>query len=220
MSSTGRGANRARNDYYRTDSAPVRTFLREWFRLEPKAIEAVRNGWILDPCAGGNIKPFRWDTGSKGRLRYVDMPVQGMTYPEVIRKHFADNGWGEPRIDTQDIREDSPAAFKGDFLTTNEFPSREYSLVITNPSFSLAFETVKRGLEVVAPGGYVVMLLRLNWLETAKRFKWLRGNSPERIFVHHARPSFRPDGRTDSTAYMHAVWRKGHHGFSGLLRVI
>ena len=53
------------------------------------------------------------------------------------------------------------------------------------------------------------MLLRLNFLGSRKRAKWWRERRPE-VYVSPARPSFSPDGRTDSTEYAWFIWRFPH----------
>jgi hypothetical protein len=72
----------------------------------------------------------------------------------------------------------------------------------------------------VARGGYVVMLLRLNFLESKARKQFFENNMPERIYVHHKRMSFTDDGKTDSVAYMHAVWKQGTNLSKSILKII
>jgi tRNA1(Val) A37 N6-methylase TrmN6 len=80
-----------------------------------------------------------------------------MSYPAVLFKYGADYN----KIVTNDIREDSPAQYHKDFLTATE--KDKYDIVITNPPFNIAQDIINKSLEVVKPGGYVIMLLRLNY---------------------------------------------------------
>lgn len=52
MSSTQRGYERHKSDYYITPINRIEDFLREFIKYEPKAFDKV----ILDPCAGGDSK--------------------------------------------------------------------------------------------------------------------------------------------------------------------
>jgi hypothetical protein len=86
-----------------------------------------------------------------------------------------------------------------DYLTT-EYPP--FSLVITNPPFSLAQEFVEKALK---DGMSVAMLLRLGFLGSQKRNVWWRDRSPSRLFVLSKRPSFTGKG-TDSADYAWFCW--------------
>lgn len=57
-------------------------------------------------------------------------------------------------------------------------------------------------------GGYVVMLLRLNFFGSKARKKFLQDTMPISAYVHNRRMSFTSDGKTDSIEYMHAIWKK------------
>ena len=209
MSSTNRGGKRNDHDYYCTPVRFIRAFLQEWLTDDPEANACFKSGAVLDPCAGGNAQAVRWKNGEQ----MVMVPPTPMSYPAAIE------GLGfKPYLFTNDIRADSPAGNHYDFLTW-ELPFAP-DVVITNPPFFLAMEVIERALSVVKPGGYVVMLLRLNFYGSAKRFPFMRANAPQRAYVHHERMGFTPGGKTDSIEYQHAVWRRGYATLSTVLRVI
>jgi hypothetical protein len=139
------------------------------------------SGQWLDPCAGGDNE-------------------HPMTYPSVLSERGI-------FMDTIDIREDSPAATHGNYL---EMPlETEPYVIMTNPPFYLAKEIIEKALVDVRDGGYVVMLLRLNFFGSKARFPFFQQHPPLYTYVHHRRMSFTDDGKTDSIEYMHAVWKKG-----------
>lgn len=80
-------------------------------------------------------------------------------------------------------------------------------VLITNPPFSLAREFLKKGLKDVVEGGWVIMLLRLNWLAPKKTARELaKVGMPDWIFVLPNRPSF--DGyATDACEYAWMCWK-------------
>lgn len=203
MSSTSRGKTRSIHDFYVTPEQPIKDFLNKFLSIE-KGFNNMTA--ILDPSAGGNEK--------------YDMP-----YPKVLKEI------GFDLIFTMDIREDSKAGYKGDYLISNQNFTPE--IVITNPPFNLAVDFVKKALQDVSDGGFVIMFLRLNFLGTQGRYDFWQENLPKYCFVHSERPSFFPEditlpvfnkkknewedktykkGSTDSCEYAHFVWQKGYEG--------
>lgn len=214
MSSTNRGAIRQEFDYYATKPKDIIPFLRAFAADEPTAVIQT----VLDPCAGGNVEPVKWlykEETARKPAEIIDVPVTPMAYPQALRETF--DGLD---ITTNDIRMDSPAQYHVDALSLPQETRVPYDLVITNPPFSIALEVIKAGLEMVRDGGYVAMLLRLNFLEGGNRFEFFRTNAPKRIYVHHYRLSFLPTRKTDSNAYAHMVWQKGYATDHSILRVI
>lgn len=213
MSSTNRGAARQPLDYYATRPDDIVPFLRAWAEDEPTAVIQT----VLDPCAGGNVKEVQWqfkDPTPRGSGLIV-VPPTPMAYPTALRRVFAGLD-----ITTNDIRPDSPAEYHVDALSLPGITKVPYDLVITNPPFSLAMEVILASLEVTRPGGFVVMLLRLNFLESEKRLPFFRSNAPKRIYVHSKRLSFLPNGKADSVAYAHFAWQKSYATDHSILRVI
>lgn len=136
--------------------------------------------YVLDPAAGGDDKHL-------------------MSYPLVL-------GEEKFKIITLDLRDDSLAEIKGDYFETKF--ENSFDMIITNPPFSYGIEFIKKALDDVKNDGYVIMLLRLNFLGSKVRNKWLRENMPYEIYVHGKRMSFTDDGRADSVEYAHFVWKK------------
>ena len=191
MSSTNRGYERHVSDFYITPQEPISQFLEKFSNIETLKQDIK----ILDPCAGGNEK--------------YDMP-----YFKVLESLGFNN------IRTADIREDSQARFKLDFL--NDVLDFEYfDLTISNPPFNLAIEFINKALNNTKNNGFVVMLLRLNFFGSQSRQKFFAENMPKYCFVHSKRISFFPEdfeldgkvykkGSTDSIEYAHFVWQKNY----------
>lgn len=186
MSSTNRGYSRHQSDYYVTPVDEIKRFLSAWLSDEQKNSANWQNltdrpdrlSW-LDPCAGGDDK-------------------HPMSYPEALKEIGV-------TPETVDIRQDSLANIKGDYLK-EQFVGLD--VVITNPPFYLAKEIIEKALD---ESEYVVMLLRLNFLGSKGRFEFWQNNPPKKIYVHHKRMSF-TGGPTDSIEYAHFVWQKGYKG--------
>lgn len=209
MSSTGRSDARKGHefDYYHTPEWIIEEFFGATTKIVANRLsiytlieemeEKFTEHGMLDPCAGG---------------QFFDGEAS-MAYPAFMRgngrMYIQPTDGAEPVIHTMDIREDSPAEIHGDFLNTDL--DRKYGVVISNPPFTLAQEFVTKALECTVDNGYVVMLLRIGFFGSAKREKWFKAHMPEFTILHHKRPSFSNDGKTDSDYYAHFVWRKGYH---------
>lgn len=197
MSSTNRHNAEKRHiaDYYVTPVKDIITFLGA---LDEEVSLDIWDKTILDPCAGGD-------------------PSHDMSYPKALREYYAiPDDWNG--IKTIDIREDSLAEIKCNYIETK----LDYKpfLIISNPPFNQAMEFIKKALDDVEDGGYVAMLLRLNFLETKARKDFFDNYMPTWIFVHHKRMSFTDAGGTDSVAYCHMVWKKNDYPKFAKIRVI
>lgn len=152
-------------------------------------------GNILDPCAGGDGNHL-------------------MSYPNALER----KGYNLEKITTIDIRQDSRAQIKGDYREID--CSSDFDLIITNPPFKIARDIIEKALNDVKEGGFVVMLLRLNYFGSQKRFDLWKEKLPKYCFVHHKRMSFTDNGKTDSIEYCHMVWQKGYNPEFTKLKVI
>lgn len=194
MSSTNRSEARQFHisDYYITPVNEIENF----FSALDNAVTIDMDKCTLDPASGGDSE-------------------NPMSYPTAIANYYnvpAEN------IKTIDIREDSLAEAKTDYLHTKLHYKPH--VIITNPPFACAIDFIKKALDDVEDDGYVIMLLRLNFLETKARKEFFDTYMPEYIFVHHKRMSFVANGKTDSVAYAHYVWRKGHYPDFAKIKVI
>lgn len=147
---------------------------------------------VLDPGAGTGV----W--GVAARKHWRDAWIAGVELRE------------QPRPDAYDHW------LTGDFLASaTQLPSVD--LVIGNPPYRHAEKFVRAAWDVASPNGYMLLLLRLAFLEGQARARGLwRELQPLAVWVCAARPSFIAEGekagRTDSTAYAVFVWQKGLPG--------
>ena len=95
-----------------------------------------------------------------------------------------------------------------------------YALVMGNPPYKLAEAFVRKGLAALRPGGWLVFLLRLAFLEGQERDEGLWAEFPaRRVDVLAKRPSFTADRKTDATAYAMFCWERGYCGVPTLHRL-
>lgn len=211
MSSTNRSNARAEHtaDYYVTPIKDIELFLKAFDKEINIDWNTIK---ILDPCAGGNSVV----QDNHGILE----DAHPMSYPTAITNVF-----GECNIDTYDIRENSLAANHKNYLETKL--NYEPDVIITNPPFKIAVDIIEKALSDVKDGGYVIMLLRLNFYGSKERKPFFNKYMPEYTFVHHQRIGFTDKkdtngyvvldnngipkrGSTDSIEYAHFVFKKGY----------
>lgn len=88
-------------------------------------------------------------------------------------------------------------------------PEPRYDLVVGNPPYILAEDFIRLGWQWLKDGGYMMFLLRLNFLEGKDRGRRLfKEIKPWCVDVLMQRPSFTGNGKTDATAYMMCYWKK------------
>ena len=183
MSCTNRGETRKGHlfDYYITPPQTAKEAFVELIQLE----RTLQNKYIkiLDPCCGGD-------------------KIHNATYKQLL--FYMDYKF----IDTMDIREDSGADTKTNYLTYTA-KQNYYDLIISNPPYTVALDFVQKALLDVKDGGFVSYLLRLNFFGSQSRKKFFNQFMPKYCFVHSKRPSFTLDGKTDGTEYATFVWQKG-----------
>ena len=99
----------------------------------------------LDPCCGGDEQ-------------------NDASYLTVIKNMY------EPKKTCGiDIREDSKADIIMNYLDCEKQNMSEHDVIISNPPFYFAEQFIEKSLGFVKNGGYVVMLLRLNFFGSKKR---------------------------------------------------
>lgn len=179
MSATNRGCERKAYDFYATPPETVRAFLANF--------DGISSGdRILEPSAGN------------GQI------------VKVLREGGYDN-----RIDAVELRPEERGTLEAlaDNVTIGSFfdyePDCGYDVIIGNPPYSLALDFINKSLELLHPGGLLIFLLRTNFLESEKRFKWWQEHPLSGLYTLHKRPSFTGRG-TDATSWRRpsGAWRK------------
>jgi hypothetical protein len=93
----------------------------------------------------------------------------------------------------------------GDFISAAPSLPRA-DVGIFNPPFKHSMAFVEA---MLACCGWVAMLNRAGWFGSEGRAPWLRAHTPKYRLTLPKRPSFRPDGGTDSCEYEWFVWPPG-----------
>lgn len=179
---------RVEYDFYATDPKAVEKFLLQY---------SINGNKILEPCVGnGNIA----DTVKKFYTNKLDI-----TGVDIV-----DRGY--------------PNTIVHDFLTWDT--DEKFDCIITNPPYSLAGEFVEKSMELLnegydedgQPKGQLIMFLKIQFLESAKRKELFEKYPPKYIYVFRDRMAtwnngepLDPNGKRWATTMCHAwfVWEKG-----------
>lgn len=106
-----------------------------------------------------------------------------------------------------------------DFLDWETY--NRYNLIITNPPFCLAKEFIEKSFELLANKGYIVMFLKIQFLEGAKRKDFFDKYPPKYVYVFRNRMAtwnngneLDPNGKRWATTMCHAwfIWQDGFNG--------
>lgn len=157
-----RKTERSRYDYYPTQAPFVREGLASFVtELMPERVDSV-----LDPGAGGGV----W--GKAARKLFPDASIWGVEL-QLWEKPIAYDEW----ID-------------GNYLADN-MVLPQFDLIVGNPPYSRAEAFVRRSYDLLNVGGYLVMLLRLSFLEGQGRGRGLWQEIPPlHVSIYSTRPSF------------------------------
>jgi len=213
MSATGRGGIRLKDDFYQT---PPWAF--EWFEEDFRQIMVdydIKEPLILEPGAGsGNlVRELRrvfpvLQAGSRSRIVAVEKrpECEPMLSSAGARHVVVGDFEGEETARTLvEIASPYRQSYSFDLVLGN--PPYGGKKTKTNPHYGIWQRFVQRGLELLAPNGVLIFLLRLAVLETKERNRWIRTHMPD-VYVLPKRPAFRGGSSTDSTAYAWMVWPK------------
>ena len=116
-------------------------------------------------------------------------------------------------VSSQDIRDDKGVYGKGgeDFFNYEG----EVDNIVTNPPYFCAKEFVEKALEV--SNGKVAMLLKLSFLEGAKRYEFFQNTPLKYVYVFCKRVTMYPANEekpknSGTIAYAWYIWEKGYEG--------
>jgi hypothetical protein len=181
VSATGRGPRGGQGvDYFPTPAWCTRALL--------QALPLPGGIWLEPAVGGGAIITAAEQGNHRASRRWLACDIRDVR--------------GLPYVEPEDLR-------IGDFLdpaTCAGLPQPD--VIITNPPYSHAARFAARCLEVAAGRAWVVLLLRMAFLESAERAPFLRRCPPDLIPLSD-RPSFTNGTDTDSAAYGWFVWPPG-----------
>jgi hypothetical protein len=191
VSSKGRRQPGNKNEFYAT---PARAILA---LLQSRLLELPGGTWV-EPCAGTGaiIKTVnrcrddvRWIIAEIDPLFDSFLSQLGLPADEDLVYHHRNQDILMPYQD----------------WVSSPWHYGKVDVAIFNPPFSLTMKFIETAFERAQ---WVVCLQRTNFFGSQERAAWLRIHCPD-IYSLPFRPSFRPDGSTDSIEYSWFVWPAG-----------
>ena len=97
-------------------------------------------------------------------------------------------------------------------------PFEEYDYdILTNPPYKYAKEFVEQGLKLVKEKRYVIMFLKIQFLEGQERRKLFNENPPKYVYVNSKRQTCYINGDmskklSSASCYCWFIWQKGFKG--------
>lgn len=166
----------------------------DFYATDPKALEI-----FLDRIKKDNIKFHHdiWECAcGEGHLSKV-LINQGF---HVYSSDLIDRGYGEQQ----------------DFLQVQNIKDLHYD-ILTNPPYNKANLFVEKALDLVANGYYVIMFLKIQFLEGKERRKLFDKYPPKYVYVNSARQICYLNGddskkMSSAACYCWFVWEKGFKG--------
>lgn len=98
-----------------------------------------------------------------------------------------------------------------------------FKTIITNPPFKTAVDFVEKGMELLDDGQQMMLLLRIQWLESARRYELFKKYPYKYVYVYVKRANCYPNGdETKESGACCFCWVIYEKGFSGepILRFI
>ena len=103
-----------------------------------------------------------------------------------------------------------------DFLSYSQKGTKANLDIVTNPPYLKALEFCAKALEIINDGYYVVMFLRLQFLEGKKRKAFFDKFPPKEIYVFSDRINcldpFGENPKSSAICYAWFIWEKGFQG--------
>lgn len=179
ISATNRGSKRNESDFYKTPESTVHNFLNSYNCN-------MNESNIFEPCAGD---------GSICKVIKEKYPTSKIAANE-IRK--------EERIILSNY---CNIVTCQDFLQYSTLDDSNIDFIISNPPYSIAQEIIEHCFKIKSFNTKIIMLLRLAFLESKKRYTFWQNHPVSELYILSQRPSFTGSG-TDATAYAWFVWNE------------
>lgn len=168
----------------------------EYYATDPQALQDFL--WAFSERDGNELNTMIWEPAcGEGNLAKV-LQEYGHTIL-ATDKVFRDYGCTYDFLDEKD-----PMKWPGD--------------IITNPPYknNMDMGFVKRALQVVPNGAWVIMLFKVQFLASRKRFDLFSQLPPRFVYIHSSRIKIwknnENDGKSNALDYAWYVWKKGYQG--------
>lgn len=184
---------RAEHDLYTTDQVDFVRFLKALKR--DGLLSTILKDPIWEPSAG---------------LGCLVEVLQKMNKTVIASDLVDRRDWDNSRECVKDLK---IIDFMEHEVYSDSFP---FSTILTNPPFSICVEYVRKALSLLATGEHLVLLLRMQFLEGAARWKLFQESPYKYVYCYTKRARCYHNGSTENASAMQAfcwfIWEKGWTG--------
>lgn len=168
--------------------------LNDFYATDPKSLKIFLNKLSKD-----NIKlhKYIWECAcGEGHLSKVLLENNYNVYSSDL----INRGYGESGIDF--------LKFKDEHIKKD---------ILTNPPYKYALEFVEKALDIIDDGYYVVMYLKIQFLEGKKRTRLYKNKNLKYVYVNSERQICAINGnfkdiKSSASCYCWFIWEKGYKG--------
>lgn len=198
---------REKNDFYATPSVAVDGLLK---MLDAHGImKNIHEHPVYEPCCGkGHIANILAENGfdvvASDLVLRDWIPAPGVTLVDSS-------------VDFFKVGKSASGLVPPDYV----IPSG--ASIITNPPYGMSNECVRHALDIVDNDAYVIMFLKIQFLETIDRYKLFTENPPRWVFVCSERLQCAMNGDFEkesqyggAVCYAWYVWKKGYKGYPNI----
>ena len=169
--------------------------INDFYSTDPKSLYLFLDALKKDK--GIKLSKNIWECAcGKGHLSEV-LKERGYN---VYSSDLVDRSYGHPNIN-----------FLEDTIDFSNFD------ILTNPPYRYAKEFVERGIDIVGDGHYVIMFLKIQFLEGQARRELFNKYPPKYVYINSARQTCYINGdmskkMSSATCYCWFIWEKGFNG--------
>lgn len=173
--------------------------MNDFYATDPRALEMFLTAFAID---GLHLHENIWEPAcGMGHLSKV---LEDLGH-NVLSTDLIDRGYGIVNSDTDFLN--------GKYYTHTKFDGD----ILTNPPYKYAKEFVETALDKIEYGNYVIMFLKIQFLEGQGRRDLFDKHPPKYVYVNSARQTCYINGdmskkMSSATCYCWFVWEKGFEG--------
>lgn len=173
--------------------------MNDFYATDPRALEMFLTAFAID---GLHLHENIWEPAcGMGHLSKV---LEDLGH-NVLSTDLIDRGYGTVNEDTDFLN--------GKYYTHTKFNGD----ILTNPPYKYAKEFVETALDKIEYGNYVIMFLKIQFLEGQGRRDLFDKYPPKYVYVNSARQTCYINGdmskkMSSATCYCWFVWEKGFEG--------
>lgn len=149
-----------------------------------------------------------FDNHTLGRGDILEPSAGSGNFIKVLKEYNYNNfvtAVEKREVEYENLKHIADEVFISNFLTWS--PSKDYKYIIGNPPYSFAKEFVEHCFEISSYDTEIIMLLRIGFLESAKRFDFWQEYPVSKLLVLSDRPKF-INNKSDFSAYAFFIWNK------------